>query len=496
MIRNERQYRITSRQRRLLADALTELLERRERGTGAAGHSTDPQNVLRFELEQASLEGQLTELDAQLHDYEQLRAGQLRRIHVTSLSELPTALVRARIAAGLSQKDLAQRLGLKEQQVQRYEAENYASASLARLEKIRSALGVEIEAGVELPVTDAPLQRLKRRLVRLGLDRRVVEHRITRDIGDVAGPTKVLAAAERAGRLLGLSVQQLLAPDDIHMPALATSARFKAPAGAARDRLDAYTRYAEGLAGIVLKATTHMPSLRPPVDARSACEEINSLLAELPQSGDGTGDHGPRSSAALFEATLRYLFEHGIPVVALRDPGAFHGACFTAEGRSVIVLKQTTDAVGRWLADALHETGHLSDPEHAGLRTWVELGDISTWSDDPEEQRANGFAADVLFEGRARPVLEQCIEEATGSVERLKSVAPRVARQAEMPVDVLANYLAFQLTRRGINWWPTAATFQEPGTPWRTATDILLRHLDFTALDAVERAALIDSFAT
>ena len=64
-----------------------------------------------------------------------------------------------------------------------------------------------------------------------------------------------------------------------------------------------------------------------------------------------------------------------------------------------------------------------------------------------------------------------------------------------MPADVLANYLAFQLTRRGINWWGTASTFQLQSTPWRAVTDQLLTQLDFNALDPVDRAALMDALA-
>jgi transcriptional regulator with XRE-family HTH domain len=490
MIRNERQYRITTHQRKLLADALQELLDQ-----GGTAHGLDEQAQLRFELQKASVEGRLSELDVQLKEYEQLRTGQLRRIRVTTLSELPIALVQARIAGGLSQRELAQRLGLKEQQIQRYEAEDYASASLSRLEDVRRALGVELEAGVEMPTGDSPLQRLKQRLVRLGLDRSVVEHRITGDIGDTVSPAKVLAVAERAARLLGLTVKQLLAPEDIQLPALATTARFKAPAHAAQGKLDAYTRYAEGLADIVLKATAHMPMPRVPASAQEARMAIDAWLADHYATTSGTA-HDEVSSKALYEATLQYLFAHGVPVIALRDPGAFHGACFTADSRSVIVIKQTTDSVGRWLADILHESGHLSEATRGDLRTWVELGDIGTWSDDPEEQRANDFAADILFEGRAGPVLEISFQEAKGSIERLKAVVPHVAREAEVPVDVLANYLAYQLSRRGINWWPTAAGFQEAETPWRTATDILVQHLDFSALDSVEREVLLDALAT
>jgi HTH-type transcriptional regulator/antitoxin HigA len=45
-------------------------------------------------------------------------------------------LIQARIARGLTQKELTQKMGLKEQQIQRYEASSYAKASLARINQI------------------------------------------------------------------------------------------------------------------------------------------------------------------------------------------------------------------------------------------------------------------------------------------------------------------------------------------------------------------------
>jgi hypothetical protein len=153
------------------------------------------------------------------------------------------------------------------------------------------------------------------------------------------------------------------------------------------------------------------------------------------------------------------------------------------------------DSSGRWLNDLLHEVDHLRDPRRGELRSWIELGDISEWSDAPEERHANDFAADILFSGRAEPVLTRCLQAAQGSVQRLKAVVPQVAEQAEVPVDVLANHLAFRLSVQGINWWATAASFQEHTTPWRHAADLLLSRLDLAALDAVDRAALIDALA-
>jgi transcriptional regulator with XRE-family HTH domain len=58
----------------------------------------------------------------------------------------PQALIQGRIAAGLSQKELAERLGLKEQQIQRYDATDYASASLTRVCEVARSLGLKVKA--------------------------------------------------------------------------------------------------------------------------------------------------------------------------------------------------------------------------------------------------------------------------------------------------------------------------------------------------------------
>jgi len=65
--------------------------------------------------------------------------------------DLPLELIRARIALGLTQRDLAKRVGLKEQQIQRYENNGYASASYVRLMEIVSALRLNIRKEISLP---------------------------------------------------------------------------------------------------------------------------------------------------------------------------------------------------------------------------------------------------------------------------------------------------------------------------------------------------------
>jgi HTH-type transcriptional regulator/antitoxin HigA len=63
---------------------------------------------------------------------------------------LPDILIQARIARGMSQKDLGDFLGVAEQQIQRYESDRYRAASLDRLIEVADALSVRIVERAEL----------------------------------------------------------------------------------------------------------------------------------------------------------------------------------------------------------------------------------------------------------------------------------------------------------------------------------------------------------
>jgi transcriptional regulator with XRE-family HTH domain len=141
MIRNEREYRITRSQASKFEQALSQLPAAEE----AAGL-----HPLIQKAQRDALQSQLGELREQLAQYEGLRSGKWTVISLDSLEELPQALIQARIAAGLTQRELAERLGLKEQQIQRYEATDYASSDLARLNEVARALGVQVREDVFL----------------------------------------------------------------------------------------------------------------------------------------------------------------------------------------------------------------------------------------------------------------------------------------------------------------------------------------------------------
>lgn len=146
MIKNERQYRITRAQVAKFEQALAET-ERKEKAQEAPSAGVHP---LLQQAQTAALRSQRDTLREELTEYEALRSGGRRVFLSSSFDELPRTLIQARIAAGLSQKDLAERLGVKEQQVQKYEATDYTSASLERVRAVIRALGVTVKEEVSL----------------------------------------------------------------------------------------------------------------------------------------------------------------------------------------------------------------------------------------------------------------------------------------------------------------------------------------------------------
>ncbi len=96
------------------------------------------------EVHLASISGMIKDLEAEVYEYDSLKSGSYSYSKHTELSDLPRALISARISSGLSQSGLAHRVGLKPQQIQRYEASSYMSASLTRLIEIASNLNVKV----------------------------------------------------------------------------------------------------------------------------------------------------------------------------------------------------------------------------------------------------------------------------------------------------------------------------------------------------------------
>lgn len=139
MIYSDKQYGVSSAQLATLRHAL-----------GTAEMRTADQAWLQ-KAEINALKSQITDIEAELAEYVLLKSGQVSFSKSYALEELPCVLVQARIASGMSQTDLAEKLGMKPQQVQRYEATNYMGASLGRLIEVSKVLGVKASGSFEGP---------------------------------------------------------------------------------------------------------------------------------------------------------------------------------------------------------------------------------------------------------------------------------------------------------------------------------------------------------
>ncbi len=135
MIRNERQYRFTRTQARRFEQTLVDLKSR-----DLEDLDVHPM-IAKAQVDAVS--GQLADLREQLREYESLKSGDFDFSQLTAVNTLPAMLIKARIARGMTQRDLAERIGLKEQQIQRYEATDYASASLGRIYHVVGGLMIE-----------------------------------------------------------------------------------------------------------------------------------------------------------------------------------------------------------------------------------------------------------------------------------------------------------------------------------------------------------------
>lgn len=142
MILNERQYLITRTKIKEFESAIAEL-----------SNQTPSDDLNEQILDQATLDGlesQLEEMREEVEEYERLKVGEIENLTIDSYSQLPSALIQARIIRGWTQEQLAERLGVKAQQVQRDEANLYAGASFNKLLAIQKALNLEVKLTVNL----------------------------------------------------------------------------------------------------------------------------------------------------------------------------------------------------------------------------------------------------------------------------------------------------------------------------------------------------------
>ena len=473
MIKNQFQYKLTQTQVRKFRATANEV---------ASSSDADP---ILLKLQIDALNSQADELEEQLKEYDALSSGKYSTLEVDSFADLPHNLIRARIALGLSQKDLGDRLGCKEQQVQRYENTEYAGASFKRLQSVIDALDLKIREDIFLPKKERIGAMFFNRLEEAGLSFDFLLHRIfSPDISQQLEQTGkacdneglIMQAAGTINQLFDMPIRALLGYEALSIGKDKTMlARFKLAAGRKEDYVTAYTIYAYKMANILLCATK-----------KSALDF--KLLAPYELAKEISSD----DDTITLKSALTYIWNMGIPVLPLNDPGAFDGATWKKDNRSVIVLKHKTKFESLWLFDLFHELYHVGMHSEEREYSIIESSPSShERRNSHEEQQANKFAADVLLNGRSSELVDSCFKEARGKVSYLKNSVINVAERENVSLSILAYQVANEAKARKINWWGAATNLQDnTNNPWLIAKNILFENIDLTSLNKTDRGLL------
>ena len=90
-----------------------------------------------------SYESMIRQLDDELHEYDRLKSGELALPRVERLDQIPPFIAKIRISKGVSQTELARRLGVSKQVISRYEESDYQTVAITRLQEILDAIGIK-----------------------------------------------------------------------------------------------------------------------------------------------------------------------------------------------------------------------------------------------------------------------------------------------------------------------------------------------------------------
>ena len=136
MIKNEKQYRISKKR---LAELEQTIALKQSKALPNSKEEGALNSLVRIK----------NDITEEIKQYESLKTKGIPLRRKITVAQLPNILIEHKIAKGLTQKQYSEILGIKEQQLQRYEAENYSSVSFGRLLDYLEKAKIKINLAVE-----------------------------------------------------------------------------------------------------------------------------------------------------------------------------------------------------------------------------------------------------------------------------------------------------------------------------------------------------------
>ncbi|MGN7876656.1 helix-turn-helix domain-containing protein [Roseateles sp. 22389] len=313
-----------------------------------------------------SLATERRELVKKLEAYRRAQEGDVELLQQLAGDDLGDLLIAARLAQNWKQKDLARKLGLQEQAIQRWEAERYRSINLTNYMKVARALSLSLtpqflsrEVARWIPSVDLNTSEAQK----------VLKH--ARENGWLEEPDSDENGIKRLIRHVSEHVGRYGTPSLLRT---GINVRNHSEDWVLLSWKAQVTRRAESI--IESERLVYRPL------------DLGWLkdLAKLSRSPDGP----IKAQQLLGSNGIVLIIERNIPGMEV------DGAAFLVDGVPVIGLTLRRDALDNFWFTLLHEVAHVILHYRTGLASGF-FDDIEHTEIDEFEEEANKFASDLLI---------------------------------------------------------------------------------------------------
>ena len=344
-----------------------------------------------------ALEREIAEYTSGVSAYAMAKQGKCDELFKSAGSDLGLKLIATRICRGLSQKELARKLGLKEQAIQRWEAEQYKSINLSNFQLVARALNVQIL------LEDFSPSRLQ----------------WTPSFSTpVDEANKVLRHAKRRGWVGGEDSERLLAKRiSDHVLKHGTPSLLRTGLKTSADVPD--WSLIAWKAQVTWKAESVIPSLK----AKFALLNFGWLQDLVKLSCDSEGPS--RAKQHLAARGIILIIEPQVPGMKV------DGAAFLVDGFPVIGMTLIRDSVDNFWFTLLHELAHVILHFRTGLVSgFFDEMESEDGQVDEMEREADAFASNLL-------IPDEVWRSAPARIAKDPQVVTRLAQKLEIGSEVI-----------------------------------------------------------
>lgn len=359
MISTDRQARETRSTIQQIDDALSS-----EKTWAAIVRGLPPEAI---EGVRESLQIERRELLDLLDAYIEGKNGNFDPLRERAVEDPGAQLVVARISKGMTQRDLARKLGLREQAIQRYEAERYRSISFSGFQKVARALGAEVRI-TEAQHNESDWPVSQETVASQAI--KVVKH--AREHGWLDTPTQ--SDEDAVSQLLRYVGDYIIRHES---PAL-LRAGMKV-SDRSRDWLLLSWR-----AQVTRRAEASIKALKPEYRPLNVGWLIDLVRLSVLQDGPS------RVTSLLNDQGIIFVIEPPIPGMGI------DGASFLIDDIPVIGMTLLRDSIDNFWFTLLHEIAHIILHYRTGLSRGF-YDDILEANLSKVEQQANNFAGNLLI---------------------------------------------------------------------------------------------------